>query len=53
MKVVSVAEVSGFGDVSYFNRFFKQKTGITPTEYMEGAGNRNEEQRDGLASAKD
>lgn len=35
LKIVSVAEASGFGDVSYFNRIFKQKTGMTPTEYLE------------------
>jgi len=51
MKVVAVAEVSGFGDVSYFNRYFKQKTGVTPTEYMEGAGNRNGEREEDLPPA--
>ena len=51
MKVVAVAEVSGFRDVSYFNRYFKQKTGVTPTEYMEGAGNRNGEREENLPPA--
>lgn len=32
-KVIDIAYESGFASVSAFNRFFKKKTGITPTEY--------------------
>lgn len=31
--VSEIAEKCGFGDVSYFVRFFKKQTGITPGEY--------------------
>lgn len=33
-KIATVAEMCGFQDISYFNRTFKQQTGITPTEYI-------------------
>ena len=32
-KVIDIAYESGFSSISSFNRFFKKKTGITPTEY--------------------
>ena len=35
LKIIDVAEISGFGDATYFNRIFKQKTGMTPTEYLD------------------
>ena len=31
--VSEIAEKCGFDDVSYFVRFFKQKTGLPPGEY--------------------
>lgn len=34
-SVATVAELSGFGNVYYFCRFFKKETGATPTEYAE------------------
>lgn len=33
LPIVTVAEMSGFGDAMYFSRAFKKKTGIAPTEY--------------------
>lgn len=32
-KVIDVAYQAGFSNLSAFNRFFKQQTGQTPTEY--------------------
>lgn len=32
-SVAAAAEMSGFGNVYYFCRFFKKETGMTPTEY--------------------
>lgn len=32
-SVNEISELSGFGDESYFCRFFKKATGMTPTEY--------------------
>lgn len=34
-KISTVAEMCGFEDISYFNRLFKQKTNLTPTEYIQ------------------
>ncbi|MFC0061833.1 helix-turn-helix domain-containing protein [Vibrio inusitatus] len=32
-KISSVAYQAGYGDVAYFNRVFKKKTSLTPTQY--------------------
>ena len=32
-KVINVAYQAGFSSLAAFNRFFKQQTGQTPTEY--------------------
>ncbi len=34
-KISTVAEMCGFQDISYFNRMFKQKNDMTPTEYIQ------------------
>lgn len=34
-KISIVAEKCGFQDISYFNRMFKQKNNMTPTEYIQ------------------
>ena len=34
-KVKEVAEIMGFHDISYFNKVFKQKFGMTPMEYKQ------------------
>lgn len=34
-KVKEVAQAIGFNDVSYFNKVFKQKYGVTPVEYKQ------------------
>lgn len=34
-KISTVAEMCGFQDISYFNRMFKQKNNMTPTEYIQ------------------
>ena len=39
LTVADVAEMSGFSDVYYFSRFFKQKTGISPVLYKRGDHN--------------
>lgn len=36
-NVTTIAEKCGFDDVSYFIRFFKKKTGMTPCEYKKRA----------------
>ena len=35
-KVVDIAYQAGFSSLATFNRFFKEKTGKTPTEYRNG-----------------
>lgn len=37
-KISTVAEMCGFQDISYFNRMFKQKNNMTPTEYIQNIG---------------
>lgn len=37
-KISTVAEMCGFQDISYFNRIFKQKNNMTPTEYIQNIG---------------
>ena len=32
-KVIDIAYQAGFSSLAAFNRFFKEKTGKTPTEY--------------------
>lgn len=32
-KVIDIAYATGFSSLSTFNRFFKQKTNVTPTQY--------------------
>ena len=34
-KISTVAEMCGFQDISYFNRMFRQKNNMTPTEYIQ------------------
>lgn len=34
LKISSISEECGFQSTYNFSRFFKEKTGITPTEYM-------------------
>lgn len=34
-KISMIAEKCGFQDISYFNRMFKQKNNMTPTEYIQ------------------
>jgi len=34
-KICTIAEMCGFQDISYFNRMFKQKNNMTPTEYIQ------------------
>ncbi len=36
LTVASVAERTGFHDPGYFTRFFRQQTGITPSEFRRG-----------------
>ena len=36
--VLAVAESCGFGNLSYFNRVFKKKFGLTPREYRRLTG---------------
>ena len=36
-KVINVAYQSGFSSLAAFNRFFKQQTGQTPTQYRKNA----------------
>lgn len=41
-KISTVSEMCGFQDISYFNRTFKQKNRMTPTEYIQSMGFRSE-----------
>lgn len=34
-KISTVAEMCGFQYISYFNRMFRQKNNMTPTEYIQ------------------
>lgn len=34
-KISTVAAMSGFSDVTYFNKVFKQNMNMTPTEYIQ------------------
>lgn len=34
-KISTIAEMCGFQDISYFNRMFRQKNNMTPTEYIQ------------------
>ena len=34
LKINAVAETCGFSNQYHFSRFFKQNTGMTPTEFM-------------------
>lgn len=36
LKVYQIGEKTGFGSIYYFNRVFKQYTGLTPNEYRKG-----------------
>ena len=38
LPVTRIAEAVGIGDVNYFSRLFRQKTGITPTTYQKQGG---------------
>lgn len=38
-KISAIAEMCGFQDISYFNRVFKQKNNMTPTEYIQNFQN--------------
>ena len=38
LPVTRIAETVGIGDVNYFSRLFRQKTGMTPTAYQKQGG---------------
>ena len=38
-SIPKISELSGFGDESYFCRYFKKATGMTATEYRQNARN--------------
>lgn len=40
LRLSDIAEAVGFGDYCYFSRRFRQKTGISPSEYFRGADER-------------
>ena len=40
LRLSDIAEAVGFGDYCYFSRRFRQKTGISPSEYFRGADDR-------------
>lgn len=42
LPVAQVAEACGFGDASYFGKFFRKKTGLTPTQYRHRRHQREE-----------
>ena len=33
MNFTEISELMGFSSVNYFSKFFKKRTGMTPTEY--------------------
>ena len=35
-KIAAVAYTAGFGDLSYFNRVFRRRFGMTPSEWRDG-----------------
>ena len=37
LSIKSIAQLIGYSDYSYFNRVFKQNSGITPLQYREKA----------------
>src|SRR5438477_31402 len=37
LTIAQVAHVSGFNDISYFNRVFRRHFGATPSDFREGA----------------
>jgi AraC-like DNA-binding protein len=37
LKISDIALASGFGDISYFNRCFRRRFGVSPTQYRGGA----------------
>ena len=41
ISVNRAAEMTGFGDVYYFSKVFKEKTGLSPTEYAKNGGREN------------
>lgn len=41
LKVNEVADMVGYNNIVYFNRIFKKQIGVTPSEYRESNGNRN------------
>lgn len=40
-KVYEAAEQTGYNDIAYFSATFKKITGLTPSEYQEGVGNKS------------
>ena len=36
-KIATVAYSTGFGDLSYFNRAFRRRFGMTPSEWRDGS----------------
>lgn len=40
LRIADLAMECGFGDVSYFNRIFKKRVGVTPTEYRRAGARR-------------
>ena len=35
-KIATIAYTAGFGDLSYFNRAFRRRFGMTPSEWRDG-----------------
>lgn len=38
MPIKQVASIVGYGDISYFTRLFREKTGVTPNQFRESHG---------------
>ena len=38
MPIKQIASIVGYGDISYFTRLFREKTGVTPNQFRESHG---------------